>query len=282
MNIQPAPVKQNVVSLYAAYLARRLRPSSVRQYLNVVRIIHVESGFPNPCEDNWLLKTTLAGIDKVKGNSVARKTPVTPELLLKIYSLLDLSKVFDCMFWAAALVMFFCILRKSNLFPNQKGSFDKDKQFVRSDFVCTESGVVMISIKWSKTNQCKSYTKCVKLFHCLNVLSPVTAIKGAFLLCKLPSSAPAFVSDSQGTPMTGSVFVKHFKYLVSMCGHDPSTYASHSFRRGAATWAMQCGVPSDIVKIMGDWKSNCYQSYIDQIPESTQDKYRRLLMLRLP
>ena len=108
MDMSPAPISKETASLYAAHLAKRLLPVSIRQYMNVVRLIHLESGFPNPCEDNWFLKSTLAGIERIKGNPVNRKAPVSPELLVRLYGLLDFSHIFDSMFWAAAVVMFFC------------------------------------------------------------------------------------------------------------------------------------------------------------------------------
>jgi hypothetical protein len=37
---------------YIAYLAQRLCYSSVRQYLSVVRVMHLEAGFPNPMADS--------------------------------------------------------------------------------------------------------------------------------------------------------------------------------------------------------------------------------------
>ena len=53
--------------------------------------------------------------------------------------------------------------------------------------------------------------------------------------------------------------------------------SSHSFRRGGATWALSCGVPGGIVKLLGDWKSAEYLVYLDQIPQTVLDRYRRLL-----
>ena len=88
----PAPATPTHVAQYAAYLARRLKPSSVRQYLNIIRILHLDANLTNPMQDNWLVKTTLTGIDRVLGDPVKRRTPVTPDLLLKLRSLLDLKR----------------------------------------------------------------------------------------------------------------------------------------------------------------------------------------------
>lgn len=42
----------------------------------------------------------------------------------------------------------------------------------------------------------------------------------------------------------------------------PSNYASHSFRIGAATTAAAAGLPPAVIKTLGRWKSNAYETYI--------------------
>lgn len=81
--------------------------------------------------------------------------------------------------------------------------------------------------------------------------------------------------------MTGKAFNKTFKDLVKLCKLNPQNYASHSFWRGSATWALQCGVPGEIVQQMGDWKSSAYLAYLDQMPQSVHDKYMRLCLSKL-
>ena len=40
LNILPVPVSNVAVAKYAAYVARRLMPSSVKQFLNIIRTVH--------------------------------------------------------------------------------------------------------------------------------------------------------------------------------------------------------------------------------------------------
>ena len=89
------PASEQTIAQYAAYLARCLKPSSVKQYLNIIRILHLECGHPHPFKDSWYVKT-LMGIEKAKGCVVHRKTPVTPDILLLIKRGLNLSCVEDC------------------------------------------------------------------------------------------------------------------------------------------------------------------------------------------
>ena len=44
-------------------------------------------------------------------------------------------------------------------------------------------------------------------------------------------------------------------------GFKAEDYAGHSFRIGAATTAAACGVPAEVIKTLGRWKSQAYQLY---------------------
>lgn len=273
MGIPPVPVTDKTVALYAAFLARTLQPSSVTQYLNIVRILHLECGESHPYKDSWLVKSTLRGIERDKGCPVNRKTPMTPHVMLAVKCQLDLSDLKDRVFWAALVVMFFGLLRRSNLFQDGSG-FDPDKQLTRDCFVVHDSGKMCVVIRWSKTIQKREKTMTITLpVLPRHPLCPVTAVISMFqALGPAPPRAQAF-------PMRGSDFNRRLRQLTSAAA---GTYTSHSLRRGGATWALSCGVPGEVVKCLGDWKSNAYLSYLDQIPQTVQDFYRTVLLRKIP
>ena len=267
------PVSEKHLAMYAAYLARRLRPATIKQYLNVVRLLHVECGADNPVKDNWYLKSTLTGIGRVKGSVVNRKTPMTPETLLSIKRTLQLSTAEDCIFWAACLTMFFGLFRKSNLFPGPDG-FDPKKQFIRHAFRLRADKALSIKVTWSKTIQFndREYQVTLPVIH-PHPLCPVEAICNAFKITStLPPTAPAF-------PLSGRCFDQKLKTAVRDL---PGRISSHSFRRGGATHALAAGLPGEIVKILGDWKSSAYLTYLDQMPNQVLDFYRVKFAQALP
>ncbi|XP_070173454.1 inositol 1,4,5-trisphosphate-gated calcium channel ITPR3-like [Littorina saxatilis] len=73
---------------------------------------------------------------------------------------------------------------------------------------------------------------------------------------------------AQVFPMKGSDFNKKLRLTTAVAGGN---FSSHSFRRGGAAWALSCGVPGEIVKVMGDWKSNavfsslCFSNYYNEV-----------------
>lgn len=111
------PATEETLCRYVAELAKKLTPQSIKQYLNVIRIVHLECGLENPLLDNWVLRTLLRGIKRVKGIQVKRKLPITIEILLSMYGVLNLQNSRLLTFWAACLVSFFGMMRKSSLFP---------------------------------------------------------------------------------------------------------------------------------------------------------------------
>ena len=88
----------NLLSLLRLVVLK-ITPDFYKQYLNVVRLLHLESGFSNPLADNWILKTLLKGIDRDKGREVFGKLPVTPEILRNILNVVNLKDSRKLTFW---------------------------------------------------------------------------------------------------------------------------------------------------------------------------------------
>ena len=146
----PVPVQPEVLQRYVAYLARKLKFSSLKQYLNIIRFMQLEQGLPNPLEENHWLQLLLRGVRRVKGDSTTRKLPITPLLLLKIRSVLDLQDPNSTVFWAACLTTFFGMLRRSNVLPTPPFS---DTKHLRREDVLAYSWGLALKIRWSKTIQ---------------------------------------------------------------------------------------------------------------------------------
>lgn len=270
--IAPVPVTDQIAAMYAAHLAKKLRPASVRQYVNIVRILHLECGYDNPCKDSWFLTSTLKGIERVKGTLVASKAPVTPTMLLNIYRQLDFEKRDDCVFWGACLVMFFGLLRRSNVLADV-GQFDRDRQLTRDSVLIQDNQSLTLLIKWSKTIQLKDRVLKISLpLIAPHPLCPVSAVVKSFRM-----SAPAAPSDP-AFPMPCREFNRRLRHLVG----GRSDISSHSLRRGGACHALACSFPTEIIKALGDWKSAAYLKYVDKVPDDVLDYFRVQFAQSLP
>ena len=265
MGYHPVPISTLNICRYAAFLSKRLAFSSIKKYLNIIRILHLEAGFPNPMKENWFLDTVLKGVARDKGKVVHRKLPITPAILLAIKSRLNPTSVEDLVFWAAALVAFFGFLRKANLFPSSTHKFDPSKHLSRLDFSLYHWGI-LLHIRWSKTIQYGERVLSTPLPRLQgHPLCPVDAVLRALIATRgAPPGGPAFMIPRAGgfIPLSPAKFISLLKSHLSALGFSPVNFSGHSFRRGAATWALTRGLPGEVIKILGDWKSDAYLAYL--------------------
>ena len=266
MGYCPVPVETTHLLQYAAFLARSLKPPSVRSYLNIVGILHKEFGLPNPLLNNWPLKSLLTGINRAKGSPPNQKLPMTPDMLGHLYSQLNFASSFDSSFWAICLVLFYGMFRKSHLLPHSARAFDPTRQLTRADFRFHTWGM-LITIRWSKTIQFRERVVEIPLPRIPNSkLCPTTATLHAFQLSR--SSSQAFTwntaDDTAGEAniFTYNMFMTKLRSHLTKLGYNPALYAGHSFRRGGASFAYRAGVPLELIKALGDWHSDTILIYL--------------------
>ena len=261
--VNPVPVSQQDLSRYIAYLSYDLKFSSITNYLSVVRLLHLEAGYGNPLDSHYI-STVKRGVRRLLGDSSASKLPITPSILLGIRTLLSFDLSFHVAFWAACLVAFFSFFRKSNLLPESLGSYDPNKQLSVHNISFNSEGVI-IKVSWSKTIQYQDRVLQIPLpFIQSSPLCPSTALWLASRVNKGRHLSP-FQFQNNGLPsiLTYPVFVKFLKQCLDGLGFPSHQYSGHSFRRGGASFALESGVPADLVQTQGDWRSDAYKVYID-------------------
>ena len=276
MGYRAVPAAPDTIYRYAAMLARTFKFSSIKQYLNVVRILHLEWGLPDPLCNHYSLTAVLKGIQRALASPVSRKVPVTPPILLRVLSKLDLTTSRDSSVWAAALMMFHGMFRRSNVLPVALSTFDPQKHLRRRD-IAIYSDRLVIRIRWSTTIQYRQRCLALPLFRLRDSpLCPVQAIVHS--LSHTPNAAldgPALVYHTKSSctslrPLTSAVFISIFHQCLRALEMDPSTFGTHSFRRGGASHAFQAGLSVDSIRQIGDWKSNAYSAYVLHSDSSLQ------------
>ena len=216
--------------------------------------------------DVFLYRTSLFinGLKRTMGAMVVQKLPITPELLLRIHQLLDFTNSFHCCMWAAMLFLFFSFFRKSNVLPDSDSSFDPQKVVTRSSIIVTSSHL-LVAVTWSKTIQYKQRCLIVPLSSVPgSKLCPVSAYKQLLRSVPVCNKGHAlYCVNHSCVPLTYPTFTKYLRMWLTMLGVlHPQLYSAHSFRRGGASWAFHAGVPPALIKVQGDWRSQCYMQYI--------------------
>jgi len=83
-----------------------------------------------------------------------------------------------------------------------------------------------------------------------------------------PQSAPLFcIGRDQQQAFTREHVVRNLQRLATSAGLEQGTWNGHSFRRGAATWAVEMGISDNEIQILGRWRSDAYRAYIEYSAE---------------
>ena len=106
MGFTPLPADTRTICLYAALLAHSLQFSSINNYLGIIALLHKEFNLSDPLSNNWVLKSLLSGIKRVKGNTIKQKLPITLHILSCIHQVINLCTSYDSSSWAVCLVAF--------------------------------------------------------------------------------------------------------------------------------------------------------------------------------
>ena len=132
-----------------------------------------------------------------------------------------------------------------------------------TSLVCTKD--LTVAVSWSKTIQYGQRQLCIPISRVpSSVLCPVKAYKLLVNIVPAPHDYPAFCyfSKDKCIPLTYSVFVSQLRTWLTAIGvNNVNKYSTHSFRRGGATFAFQCGVNATLIKTQGDSTSHCYLQY---------------------
>ena len=93
--------------LVATFLAKSVQHSTIKIYLSMVHLLHIEQGFGDPLVDCLQLQPVLTGIKRTKGDTSSSCRLVTDGIMMVIFHALDLSLPDHCMFWPACTLAYF-------------------------------------------------------------------------------------------------------------------------------------------------------------------------------
>jgi hypothetical protein len=219
-------------------------------------MIHGATSFPSK-----QVEMVMKGVRRIKGDCTNRKLPITTDILLSMRARIDMSSSWGSTFWAACLIAFYGMLRKSSLFPPKT-----HEPPTVGDVQLFKWGMV-ISFGYSKTVQCKQRKHCVVLPMCKHLdipLCPVRALINAWRRAGVCSRTdPLLPALTQGCIMVMSA--SSFSSILGalLLSMNLKGYSGHSFRRGGASHALARGVPAEVIMAQGDWRSLAYLDYLD-------------------
>lgn len=259
------PATSGTLCLFVAYMASKgFEYSSTLNYLHSLSALHNYQNLAGPPINHFSVMQALAGLKKQRQDRPHKKLPITIEILLFISkNITALPSRTRTAFWAACLIAFFTLLRRSNLFPAKN-----NKSFLTVGNVIKKDNLYYVAAKQIKTTKfeaCKVNLP-LPLIPGSN-LCPTSAIKRQLASLHSHAAASLFAYISQSgriKPLTASRFTKYLRKILSMSNYPAQSYSAHSFRRGGATFASSISIPTDCLKAQGQWRSSCYQQYVSR------------------
>ena len=238
---------------------------TVKQYLSAIKKLHELGGFEFPKEVHRL-KQQLNAIRRELAGPVKKAVPITPEILSKIYGVVDLQKPIEVVSYFGLLLGFCLFLRKSNLVPETPEAFNGKEQLTRGD-VSFRGVLTLVDIKWSKTLQYRNRELTLPLLAARNKsVCPVYWMRYIFTQYPARVNDPLLSYPKNGVmvPITYEQLGGHLTEWVKKVGYPSDEgFTLHGLHRGGANHTLTVGLAGEDIQLMGDWASNAYMSYID-------------------
>ena len=266
-SFNPFPVSKQAYLAYLAFLSKSLSCyRSLVNYVNILKHINKSLGVDFSFMHDYDAFLTQRALRRIMGDSVRVTPPVTVDILLNVFHHFDWSNQLHFCMHALFLVAFFSFLRISNLVPYTfAASHSVNAYFLkRQDVSFTATGAVL-RVYRTKTIQFKQRVLEIPLPYIPNsVMCPVTALKQYFSTVPNFASSPLFMVNHSGSfkPILAAHFNRFFKSCITTVGLEPGNFSSRSFRQGGATFAFNCGAPTEFIKAQGDWQSDAYLIYL--------------------
>lgn len=146
-------------------MARSFKYVSILNYVSAVRVLHKMYGFLAPPPDDFLVKTTLLGAKRLLGDTSFSSDPLMPSHLVRIRSVLDMSNSEHFVFWAAVVLAFRGLLRKSNFCVGHNS-------LLRCDVEFQDWGLIL----WIRNSKTIQYRECVHKVPIASVSGPLCAV----------------------------------------------------------------------------------------------------------
>ena len=126
-------------------------PSSVKNYLSGVKMLHIFHGLSYPHSEDFLLHLELRGISRLDPHVPVRAVPVTPDILTAFYHHMDVTESLHCSVWACSLFLFYTMARLGSILPS--GPSSPLNKFLTRDRVNFSVEGLLITLLHTKTIQ---------------------------------------------------------------------------------------------------------------------------------
>ena len=170
------------------------------------------------------------------------------------------------------------LLRSSEFTVPSQNQFNPAIHLTTSDIALDNRSLpqlVRITTKQLKTDSFR-WGSHIYLERTGHKICPVQAI-AAYLAAQSSRPGPLFVlpDNKMLTPQMSSSILDNLLIKLNL---DATQFNTHSFRIGGATCAKEAGISDLHIKLMGRWKSDVFQKYIQASPQDLAKLSKRLTL----
>ena len=145
--------------------------------------------------------------------------------------------------------------------------FNSIQQFTRADAnLLGIDKAMMFEVRWTKTIQFRNKVLRFPVLPAKNKL-----ICPVFWVHKMVRDNPGEPQDPllliqvqrEKMCLSANQLIHRLRKWLKIIGEPDMQYSLHSLQRGGATFVYQSDMEAEMIKLLGDWASDCYKRYID-------------------
>ena len=234
------PTSVDTLVCFLEFMARTSGYPHLKHLLSSVKFLHEALDEPFPT-NNFMVDMTMQGLKRRLAKVPFQVLPITPAIMKRMFSHLNMSLTQDRALWCSYLLSFYGLLRKSSAVP-KSDVFNVNNVLVRRNIsVDVANNMVYLYLGHGKTNNFCTRDVVIPIpGNSDPALDPVRHLQALFSIVTVSQDSPAF-TFAQGQFIKYSSFTTRLKNLLKKAGLDPALYSGHSFRRGGATFLHLCG-----------------------------------------
>ena len=236
-----------------------IKPTPAKSYLSALRSTHIQLGYDTCAFDDLRIELVLRGGKRLYGEGEKRlRLPLTAPILLRIIN--QIGDDHDGVNLMVALCVVFAGFLRSGEFTWDKPN---DLSCLARRHVSLERNSATVTLPSSKTDP---FHNGVSILLAASPSSPLCPVRALWnLVTRFPRDPCHPLFSRAFGPFSRRYLVDKIKEMLLRAGIPTADFSGHSLRKGAAVSAAANGISRDDIKLLGRWKSDAVDIYINEI-----------------
>jgi hypothetical protein len=255
----------------------KAKPTTAKGYLKALRSHHIENGFETTVFEDPRIELIIRDDKRYHGEGTKKlRLPLIAELLQRIIYEIKSNDPDSLNIKAALCVAFAAFLRSGEFtYRNKWNESSPQTCLARRHVTFNPNNSIILILPVSKTDPFRKDI-IIELASTPSPLCPVRALRELYAKQPYPTTNPLF-SRSFGQSFNKQYIVNKVRELLLRAGISTLGFSGHSIRKGAAVSAAAKGISKENIKLLGRWKSDAVDVYINEVSQA--EHTQKLLQL---